>query len=67
MIYISQGHVHKKYVKDILTPECLKFISKLHNKFSSELSKKHKNILNFRDDTKNIRDLNWTVEMLPTI
>jgi len=65
MIYISQEHVHKKHVKDILTPECLEFISKLHNKFSSELSKKHKNILNFRDDTKNIRDSNWTVEMLP--
>ena len=65
MLSISQDHVHKNDVKDILTPECLEFISKLHNKFSLELSKKHKNILNFRDDTKTIRNLKWTVKTLP--
>ena len=65
MAYISQETIHKKYIKNILTPECLEFISKLHNRFSSELSKKHKNILHFRDDTKNIRDLNWTIGTLP--
>ena len=65
MIHIPKENIHTNHVKDILTPDCHEFISNIHNKFSCELSKKDTNSLNFREDTQNIRDLDWTGETIP--
>ena len=65
MVIIAEKHINIKNVPVILTPECLDFISIIHDKFSFELSKKNAKILNFRNDTKHIRDLKWHIDKLP--